>query len=186
MLAVRPGRAFTLIESLFVVVIIGIIAVLAIVGYRKWVVQSHEAEAQDMVSNIRTAEESFKAENGAYVNVSAGLEPPNMYPQASPVGSVTTAWGAPCGSCITPGSWTTLNVAPNAPVVFGYAVVAGAAGATPPSFLWNGQTVNLTTVVTQPWYVVEAYCDLDSKGAPNMQVYGVSTSNQLMINNEGQ
>jgi prepilin-type N-terminal cleavage/methylation domain-containing protein len=181
---VRAARAFTLIESLFVVVIIGIIAVLATVGYRKWIIQSHEAEAQDMVSNIRQAEEAFKAENGAYVNVSAGLEPPNMYPQASPVGSVTTQWGGPCGSCT--GSWTTLNVAPNAPVVFGYAVVAGAAGASPPSITWNGNTVDLTGLVTQPWYIVEAYCDLNSQGTPDMQLYGVSSSNQLMMNNEGQ
>jgi len=181
---VRAARAFTLIESLFVVVIIGIIAVLATVGYRKWVIQSHEAEAQDMVSNIRQAEEAFKAENGAYVNVSAALEPPNMYPQPSPVGSVTTQWGGPCTSCT--GSWTTLNVAPSAPVVFGYAVVAGAASATPPSIIWNGNAVNLTALVTQPWYVVEAYCDLNSQGTPDMQIYGVSSSNQLMMNNEGQ
>lgn len=181
---VRTARAFTLIESLFVVVIIGIIAVLAMVGYRKWVIQSHEAEAQDMVSNIRQAEEAFKAENGAYVNVSAGLEPPNMYPQPSPVGSVTTQWGGPCGNCI--GSWTTLNVAPNAPVVFGYAVVAGAAGATPPSITWNGSAVDLTGLVKQPWYIVEAYCDLNAQGTPDMQLYGVSSSNQLMMNNEGQ
>jgi type IV pilus assembly protein PilA len=182
----RRERAFTLIEALFVVVIIGILAVLAMVGYRKWIIQSHEAEAQDMVSNIRQAEETFKAENGAYLNISAGLEPPNMYPQASPVGSVTTQWGGPCGSCT--GSWTTLNVAPNAPVVFGYAVVAGAAGATSslPSITWNGSAVNLTALATQPWYVVEAYCDLDSQGAPNMAIYGLSSSNQLMMNNEGQ
>jgi hypothetical protein len=137
-----------------------------------------------MISNIRTAEESFKAENGAYVNVSAGLEPPNMYPQPSPVGSVTTQWGGACSTCT--GTWTTLNVAPNAPVVFGYAVVAGATGATPPTFQWNATTVNVSSLMTQPWYVVEAYCDLDSQGAPNMQVYAVSTSNLLMMNNEGQ
>jgi prepilin-type N-terminal cleavage/methylation domain-containing protein len=184
MLAGRPERAFTLIESLFVVVIIGIMSVLAIVGYRKWVIQSHEAEAQDMVSNIRTAEESFKAENGAYVNVSSALEPPNMYPQPSPVGSVTTQWGGPCNTCT--GTWNTLNVAPNAPVVFGYAVVAGAANATPPTITWNGSTVNLSALVTQPWYVVEAYCDLDAKGTPDMQIYGLSSTNQLMMNNEGQ
>jgi len=150
MSAGRKQRAFTLIESLFVVVIIGIMAVLATVGYRKWVIQSHEAEAQDMISNIREAEETFKAENGAYVNVSGGLEPPNMYPQPSPVGTITTQWGGPCGTCA--GSWTTLNVAPNAPVVFGYAVVAGAAGSTTaPAITWNGQPVNMAPLLAAAW-----------------------------------
>jgi Tfp pilus assembly protein PilE len=182
---VRGGRvAFTLIEAMIVTVIVGIIAVLATVGYRKWVIQSHEAEAQDVVSNIRQAEEAFKAENGAYVTISAGLEPPNMYPQASPVGSVTTQWGGPCGTCT--GAWTTLNVAPSAPVVFGYAVVSGSTGVKTPSFSYNGSVVDTSTLITQPWYVVEAYCDLDSQGAPNMQIYGLSSSNQLLMNNEGQ
>ena len=77
-------------------------------------------------------------------------------------------------------------MAPNAPVVFGYAVVAGAANATAPSITWNGSTVNLTALVAQPWYVVEAYCDLDAKGTPDTQIYGLSSTNQLMMNNEGQ
>ena len=43
-----------------------------------------------------------------------------------------------------------------------------------------------TVPARQSWYVVEAYCDLDAKGAPDMQIYGLSSSNQLMMNNEGQ
>jgi prepilin-type N-terminal cleavage/methylation domain-containing protein len=127
----KGRRAFTLIEVIITLGVISILALIATVGYRKWIISAHMGEAQDMVSNIRTAEESFKAENGAYLNVSAGLDPPNMYPQASPVGTVTTAWGGTCGSCT--GSWASLNVAPSAPVVFGYAVIADAAGSTVPS-----------------------------------------------------
>jgi prepilin-type N-terminal cleavage/methylation domain-containing protein len=180
----RGPRAFTLIEMIITLAVISVLALIAGVGYRKWVISAHMGEAQDMVSNIRTAEESFKAENGAYLNVSAGLDPPNMYPQASPVGTVTTAWGGTCGSCT--GSWTSLNVAPSAPVVFGYAVVAGAAGSTVPSIPWNGPSADLSAMASQPWYIVEAYCDLDGKGTPDTSVYGLSATNQLGINNEGQ
>jgi prepilin-type N-terminal cleavage/methylation domain-containing protein len=182
---VRAVRAFTLIEAMIVVLIVGIIALLATVGYRKWVLGAHVAEANDMLASIRTAEESFLAENGSYINVSKALEPPNMYPQPSPVGTITTQWGGPCNSCT--GSWTNINVAPNAPVLFGYAVIAGpAGGGTLPAISWNGQPVSLTALQAQPWYVAEAYCDLDGQGTPDTQIYALSSTNQFMVNNEGQ
>src|SRR5258708_39680807 len=104
----RLGRAFTLIEAMIVVVIVGVLAPLATVAYRKWVQGSRLAEAQDLVASIRTAEESFRAENGGYLNVSKALGPGNDYPAATP-GSFKTGWGAACSTCVTPTSWQALT-----------------------------------------------------------------------------
>src|SRR5579859_4920132 len=125
----RRSRAFTLIEAMIVVVIVGILAVVATVAYRKWILSSYVGEAHDMLGNIRVAEEAFRAENTGYLNVSNDLTPNSLYPSTTPNGNLKTAWGA------NPGQWAALNVNPNAPVRFGYAVIANNGGATNPTGL---------------------------------------------------
>src|SRR5277367_3194830 len=105
---VRRTRAFTLIEAMAVVVIIGILAVLASLAYHKWVLSSYVGEAQGMLGNIRSAEETFRAENGGYLNVSNDLSASSLYPSTTPTGDVKTAWGGACSGCS--GSWAALNV----------------------------------------------------------------------------
>ena len=187
MSAVRRARAFTLIEAMIVVVMVGILAILASVGYRRWVRSAHMGEAQNMLANIRTGEEAFRAENGGYLNVSNDLTTASLYPATSPKGSFVTEWGTNCAVCTNTTSWTALNVHPDGPVFFGYAVVADNTNVTaPPAINANGQAANLTAMKGQPWFVAEAICDLDSDGAaPDTTIYAVSGTNQLFLNNEG-
>ena len=184
--AVRRPRAFTLIEAMIVVVIVGVLALVATVAYRKWVLNSYVGEAQNMLGNIRSAEETFRAENSGYLNVSNGLSLSSLYPATTPIGNLKTAWGAACTVC-TGGSWAALNVNPDAPVRFGYAVIASNdPGADPPAAI-NGTAVNLTVMKGKPWYVAEAICDLDSDSttAPSTTAYAVSGTNQIFVLNEG-
>ena len=179
----RGKRGFTLIEAMIVVLIIGVLSLLAIVAYKRWIRTSYLAEAYDMVSNIRSAEDSFRAENGAYLTISAGLEPPNMYPAATP-GAFKTQWGGACGNCVKP--WSALTVeAKGGPLAFGYAVISDDTG-TPPAITVNGTSVaNLKTNLTPPWYIVEAAGDIDGNKVFT-KVYGFSNGSGILVDNEGE
>lgn len=61
-----PLRAFTIMEILIVVIILGIIAAFAIPNYGRSVAQSHLQDAIMQLSAIRTANQIYYARTGAY------------------------------------------------------------------------------------------------------------------------
>jgi type IV pilus assembly protein PilA len=177
----RHNRGLTLLEALIVVLIVGVLAVLAVAGYKKWIQTSYLAEAQNMVSNIRSAEESFYSENGAYLNVTG----PNLgvgfdYPAATP-GAFKMDWAGPCTPCVTTTSWRALSVQTVGPVFFGYSVWADNTSTTaPPSITLNGASTSLAGMQGKPWYVIEA--DGDPRGTGTFtSLYGISANNQIFI-----
>jgi prepilin-type N-terminal cleavage/methylation domain-containing protein len=176
----RGPRGFTLIELMIVVVIVGVLSFIAIVGYRKWVLNSRVTEGESMLQNIRIAEESFRSENGGYLAVGTSLTA--TYPLASPNGVMKTQWG------LSPGKWAALNVQPDGPVYFGYALIAGdtGAGQQPPTIKVHGASVGFETM-TGPWFVANAICDLDNDATTSSTtIYASSGSNQLVTRGEGQ
>jgi prepilin-type N-terminal cleavage/methylation domain-containing protein len=183
----RSRRGFTLIEAMVVTIIVTLLAVMAMLAYRRWVHTAYLTEAQDMVKSIRAAQESFRAENGGYVNVSKGLGVGFDYPLLTP-GQSKTAWGGSCSGCNNPTSgWGALNVSSTAPVVFGYSTVADNVPTDgPPSYKLtvNGSQIDLSTM-TAPWYVIEADGDTNGDGV-FCSVYGLSATNQVYVNNEGE
>jgi len=180
---------------MIVVVLIGVVAALAVYGMMRWVRYSHLGEAQNIVSNIRTAEEAYLSENGAYFNVSNGLGKGHTYPSATP-GSFKTAWGAACTTCTAGNSWKALGVNPTAPVTFGYAVIADCStpancstptGRGVPSFSYNGKTVDITALGanSQPWYFAEADANYSGDNVNFTHVYAMSGDDQIYVVGEG-
>jgi prepilin-type N-terminal cleavage/methylation domain-containing protein len=189
MWAARRARAFTLIEAMIVAVIVSILAVLAIVAYRRWTYSSWVGEAQDMVANIRSAQESFYAENGSYLNVSGSRT--IFYPSQSP-GAFKTDWNVPggCANCTLPNGWETLNVRPDGPVAFGYSVIAGDGVAVQASSIGtvtvNNQSLDYSKMInSKPWYFVEAKGNISGDGVHFTYVYGMSGTNHIYIDHEG-
>jgi len=196
----RRARGFTLIEMMIVVVIIGVLASLAIVGYRKLIVSSHISEATNMVQNIRVAQEGYHSETQQYANISPSVVSGPFYPGGVPTGCISgpcsravTQWGAPCsGQCNAGMDWSVLPLHVDGPVMFGYATTAGPANTAPKdaSILVNGLVVAFPSPSTVDWFVISATCDLDNSGsAPgsvgNTNVYGASWTNQAFVSGDG-
>jgi prepilin-type N-terminal cleavage/methylation domain-containing protein len=179
------SRAFTFIEMMVTVSLVGILSVLATVAYRRWVHTAYLSEATEMVNNIRAAEESFRSENGGYLSVSQHLGPLYDYPATTP-GPMKTEWGGPCGGCITNVTWSMLNVQSSAPCAFGYSVVASNSTASGNfGITVNGQPLLIVNSMSAPWYVIEADGDTDGNGVFT-RVFGTSATNRIFVDNEGE
>jgi type IV pilus assembly protein PilA len=171
---------------MIVVVIVGILAALAVVGYRKLVQSSHISEAQHMVQDIRVAQESYHSETQQYASVTAGLSETNYYPLANPHGRALTKWGDACTVCAQGMDWAQLPLHVDGPVLFGYETIAGAANTspTPANVHVNSQTVTFPAPSPVEWFIVQAGCDLDNDGTVGTHVYTTSWTNQVFIDEE--
>ncbi len=185
---VEKLRGFTLVEMMIVVVLVGILSTLAVVGYRKLVQASHISEAQQMVQDIRAAQESYHSETQQYANVSKSLT--DYYPLAHPDGATVTAWGAQCANCFTGMNWAMLPLHVDGPVRFGYATVGGAANTVPAALagaatvVVNGKPLTFPPTSPVDWFIVAAGCDLDKDGKVGTFVYTTSWSNQVFVDEE--
>jgi type IV pilus assembly protein PilA len=142
-------RGFTLVELLAVVAMVGILAALAIAGYRKYMNSAGTAEATAVMQGIRGAEEAHKAEMLVYLSCSSALN--RYYPMLVP-DEHKHSW-------INPGHgdypcWQQLNLTTHGAVRFGYALVAGVGGTMPAASDFANPPA--WPAVSEPWYVVQA------------------------------
>jgi type IV pilus assembly protein PilA len=183
-------RGFTLIEMSLVVVVVGVLAVIAFVGYRRHRAAARMSEATQLITQIRSAQTEYKAETGVYANVSKNVD--SFHPNSSP-GRSATQWGSDCTACNEPQGWQRLKIHPETPVVFGYATVAGVGGSTTtvvskPSEATLKQAADeqeSTVKASDPFFIAVAKGDTDGDGV-SCYVMGLSHTNHLVISNEGE
>ena len=169
---------------MIVVAIVGILAVIAVVGYRKIILSAKLTEARNVIGGVRIAQEAYKVERGIYANIGPGLCPLSTSGQ----GQFKTQWLPTCGGGPT---WAVLPIHVDGPVQFGYTTEAQAAvaGAAPASV---GQPTAFVTIPssvgTNPWYFVTASADLDGNGgSANMtELVGTSWQNTIFVYQEGE
>ena len=178
----RGASGFTLVELGVVVAIIGILAVIAIAGYRRYILHSKITEARNGISAIKIAQEDFRAERGIYADLGATLCPVGGGLHDRKVG-----WDPACsggGSLANP-RWQSLAVHMSGAVQFQYATVAGNGAYAAPA----GATFVVTPATAAPtglWYVAMASCDLDGDPSTRTQLASMSFSNEIFSHNDGQ
>lgn len=105
----RHGLGFSLVELLFVAAIIGILAAVSIPAYNKYVMKARIAEAKANLGTIKILEESYLAENDAYMACAA---------------APTSVPGTTEGTWTTNAGFTAISFTPAGDVYFQYQVTA--------------------------------------------------------------
>jgi len=154
-------RGFTLAELMIVVAMIGVLAAIAMVGYRKYMRSAATAEVKTVVQGIRISEEAYRAETLQYLGCSTNLT--DWYPGTP--GEKKRPWDNAQTGNAKHDCFMSLNVQTDGPVRFGYAVMAGIAPTDKPTDVTycSGWATAQATVVG-PWFVVQAGGDQDGNG----------------------
>lgn len=175
------SRGFTLIELAVVVVIVGVLAMIALVGYRRLILSSKLTEARSMLQGIRVAQEGYKAERGVYANVgnSKGC------PQETLANTTNnkTQWNTACSGGTL--KWSVLQIHSDGPVQFQYFTTAGVGG-DPDMGTWVTDIKKIGDG-NRPWYTATAKADLDGDtGNDPTELVTTSGGSEIYVRYEGQ
>jgi prepilin-type N-terminal cleavage/methylation domain-containing protein len=179
----KRNRGFTLVELMGVVAIVAILATLAVFGVSKYIQSSKASEAIQMLGSMKAAQEQYRAETFAYLDVSGSHTLTGYYPTATPS---RKAWGWGDTSTDQGKAWQTLGVTADAPVRFAYACAAGDGSNAIPAPGVSTTVANWpTSSGGVPWYVVRAIGDLDDDGLQSVYVSS-SFTGQIITDHEGE
>ena len=145
-------HAFTLIELMIVVVILGVLAAIAVPSFGSYVQRARMAESVTFLGEIKQRQEAYRAEFGQFANVSTDLT--DYTPATMPAGGTLVAW--PAENTIP--NWVQLGARPDASVRFQYGVIAGfPGGAAAAPAVYNLPANDF-------WFVAQANGDMDGDG----------------------
>lgn len=180
----RAGNTLgmSLVELMIVVVIIGILAAISVVGYRKYVARARLSEATAMLAEFAAKEQLYFLENGQYMeahNDSVGASFPSADENSSEFwpsdpnqyfDSARTPVNIYNASGNLPVAWRALGVRPRWQQLYcTYLVNAGGPGNAPPGAVGLALFSNLTASTPNvPWFYAIAACNLGGQaGWPN-------------------
>lgn len=171
----RRARGFTLVELAVVVTIVAVLSVIALVGYRRYMLNSKVTEAQSVVNGIKIAQENHRSEKGTYANIGKD----SWCPAGAGVPDKKFGWDPGCSGGTT--TWSALPLHMEGPVQFAYLTTAGGEWSAPPKTTW----VTWPSSPPATWYTVVATCDLDPGGDETI-IVGSSFDNRLFSRSVGE
>lgn len=177
----RSARGFTLVELLIVVAMIGIMAALAILGYRRYLNSAQSSEARSTIQIIRNGQEAYKAEMLQYLPVSTSTT--SWYPNST-FNAKAAAWVN--SSHADWANWKMLNINPDSQVRFRYVCMGGTTPGQPftaPDAFLHAPTISQTVPSGTSWYMVQAKTDHDGNGTYAVFA-STSFSGEILAENE--
>lgn len=136
----------TLVELMIVVVIVGILSVLAVSGFRKYTISARNTEAHNFLGSIRASQEAYFQSFGRYCGTIAETRWPVAVPTEKKV-----QWDQPPA-----GAWRDIGIKSPGAVWFQYVLRAG----TPNEAAGNAFENQPTT----HWYQATAHSDFNNDG----------------------
>ncbi|HMA95747.1 MAG TPA: prepilin-type N-terminal cleavage/methylation domain-containing protein [Polyangiaceae bacterium] len=183
----RQSRGFTLVETMAVVIIIGVLAALAVYGVRRYVLTAKSTEARQMLLSIKAAEEAYRDETYVYRNASEQgfASAASMYPQICVDGQAPArrkyAWEQP--DCASGAAWRELGVTTTNPVQYGYAAAAVASGGQMPTQGIGSYSWGSAAKPTAPAFAVIARGDLNGNGTLSLFLSS-NLTDEIYVENE--
>ncbi|HVK65034.1 MAG TPA: prepilin-type N-terminal cleavage/methylation domain-containing protein [Polyangium sp.] len=150
-------RGFTLAELMIVVAMIGVLAAIGMVGYRRYMRGAAASEVKAVVSGIRIAEEAYKAETFQYLGCGKLTD---WYP--APPNDKKRNWDNGKTGEAVHDCFMQLNVTTDGPVRFAYAVEAGITPQQVTNVTYCQGWATAHATVNGPWFVVQAAGNQDN------------------------
>lgn len=160
------ATGFTLVELMIVVSILGILAALSIVSFRRYFRRAKVQEAYSNLSQIRQRQETYRSEFNQYADVAGNgantgsialaLGAAGQRPASAPSQN-TAQWGASTAN----DPWDQLGVRITGNLYYRYNTTSGPAGVAPAT----GGGLGYSSAPNQDaWFIAHAYGDLDGDG----------------------
>jgi type IV pilus assembly protein PilA len=168
-------RGFTLVELMVVVSIIGVLAALAVYGFRKYSLSAGSSEATAMLQSIKGAEENYRADDqhvyggcktgsALPLSNSGSITDADLYPRTitdlNASGDRKIGWGdvtTNMGKC-----FRALGVRSSGPVRFSFGISAGLPGAITPDALDARFARDVPDFTArEPWFIAVAVGNRD-------------------------
>jgi type IV pilus assembly protein PilA len=182
-----------LVELMIVVVIIGVLAAVAMVGYRRWIARARVTEAVGMLGEMNSKEQTYKMEFGAYLPLRAdgNLAQPSPDEAAAaffPIDPTTASFDSArtpndiSNSGAWPGAWRGIALNPRDNALYcTYVTNAGGAGQAVPA----GNTYGLALVganTAAPWFYSLAVCNLEGPATypGGESIFGLSSTSPTL------
>jgi prepilin-type N-terminal cleavage/methylation domain-containing protein len=195
-----PSRrgGFTLVELMIVVVIIGILAAIGTIGYRKWIGRARSGEAVAMLAEMNSKEQSYKMEFATYLPLradnNAALPSPDeseaaFYPVAanSSTFDSTRTQTSIANTTLWPQGWQAVGLRPRDNGLYcTYLTNAGGPGSDTKALKYGSVLIGTNTAA--PWFYSLAACNLDPQtGYPDdVSIFALSSLSPLLRTfNEG-